>query len=244
VSNSVVIKRASANSVGFIEIEQASEGRQAGSGGVFPADGGGELQKAGYDGRLVFDIQRGNEAGGDGGQIGQALVLFEAADVGVAVANGDGQFALGEAGPAAEVFQQIAGAVAIALLIVAVFTARMWAATAETASLAERARAADAARWAGLAESYANVIPVTGAGSEFQRSAQADAARWQGMAEAYAYDSQRAWDASSARYTALAESYGAVIAVTGAEYDAQRAWEAAAARWAGLALHYQNKANK
>ena len=42
------------------------------------------------------------------GEIGQALVLFQAADLCFAVANGDGKLKLGEVFAAAEIFEQIA----------------------------------------------------------------------------------------------------------------------------------------
>jgi hypothetical protein len=48
-----------------------------------------------------------DEAGFDGRRIGQALILLQAADLRVAVAHGDGQFALGEADAPAQVFKQI-----------------------------------------------------------------------------------------------------------------------------------------
>jgi hypothetical protein len=42
-----------------------------------------------------------------GRQVGRALVQFQAADLSVAVAHRDGKLALGQAGAAAEVFEQI-----------------------------------------------------------------------------------------------------------------------------------------
>lgn len=118
------------------------------------------------------------------------------------------------------------GTVALALLVLALFTIRMWVATTDVVSSPERARAADTARWqamadsyagaqhgwdaavarwTGLAESYGNVIPVTGAGYDRLRAIEADAARWQAQADAYR--GQRGWDASAARWTGLAQYY-------------------------------------
>ena len=44
----------------------------------------------------------------DGGEIGLALVLFEAADLRFAVANGDGKLELGEVFAPAQKFKQVA----------------------------------------------------------------------------------------------------------------------------------------
>ena len=53
-------------------------------------------------------MQGWNEDRFESGEIGQALVLFEAADLGFAVADRDGKLELGEAFAAAKIFKQVA----------------------------------------------------------------------------------------------------------------------------------------
>ena len=53
-------------------------------------------------------MQGRNKKRFEGGEIGQALVLFQPADLRFAVANGDGKLQLGEVFAAAEKFEQIA----------------------------------------------------------------------------------------------------------------------------------------
>src|SRR5712692_8683815 len=56
--------------------------------------------------RLVLQTQRRDKASRQRGLIGWALVLLQAADLRLAVAYADGELALGEAGAAAQEFEQ------------------------------------------------------------------------------------------------------------------------------------------
>jgi len=56
----------------------------------------------------VLEVQNREEPGGQGGLIGHVLALLHAAEVRVAIPDRDGQVALGEAGSAAQVFEQLA----------------------------------------------------------------------------------------------------------------------------------------
>jgi hypothetical protein len=94
-------------------------------------------------------------------------------------------------------------AAAVALALALIFMASQ-AVDRRTASAAERAQAADAARWTGLAQHYA-AQPAPR-----QRALAADAARWTALAQHYAAQHaarQRALDADAARWTALALYY-------------------------------------
>ena len=67
-----------------------------------------QLQQARYPCALGFQVERGDKARGDGGFVRRALVLLQAADLRLAVADRDGQFALGETGAAAQELEQLA----------------------------------------------------------------------------------------------------------------------------------------
>jgi hypothetical protein len=67
--------------------------------------------------------------------------------------------------------------VAVALGVVAVLTVRLALATTDVVTRKERAVQAEAARWTGLAEAYAD--------SRSERTASAEAARWTGLAQYY-----------------------------------------------------------
>jgi hypothetical protein len=54
--------------------------------------------------RLLFQHQGRHEQSRHGCQVGQALVLFEAANMSFSIADGDGQFTLCELRPPAKIF--------------------------------------------------------------------------------------------------------------------------------------------
>lgn len=98
---------------------------------------------------------------------------------------------------------------------------------------AERAQAAEAARWAGLAGAYAsNLLPPT-TGSMSQQAQAAYTARWMALAEAYA---ARANAAYAARLAGQAGLYAEPQAAVEAGIKSQSADTAVAAHYTGLAI--------
>ena len=97
----------------------------------------------------------------------------------------------------------------MALALVATLTVQEAVATSAVLSdteKAQRAQAADAARWTAMGEYYASVAEVQSRGQA------ADAARWTAMGEYYrnlakSQNLDRGWAADAARWTAMAEYY-------------------------------------
>ncbi len=64
-----------------------------------------EFEQARGERGIVPQVQRRDEQRGDGGEIGQALIVFEARDVRFSIADGDAEFHLRQPRAAAQVFQ-------------------------------------------------------------------------------------------------------------------------------------------
>jgi len=114
----------------------------------------------------------------------------------------------------------------LALVVIGVLTVRL-AAASPVPTARERAIQAEAERWSGLAQHYAEI------GAARERALDAETARWTGLAGYYgaqAAHRQRVNAADAARWTALAEWY----AEQSAQSEASRT--ADAARYTGLAL--------
>jgi hypothetical protein len=96
---------------------------------------------------------------------------------------------------------------------------------------AERARAADMARWTAMGEYYAKLEA-----SQLQRSRAADTARWEAMGEYYLNQSrrERSQAADAARWTAMVERYQSVEEAQ----NLQRGRAAEAARWTAMADYH------